>query len=143
MATNTKPVGMTDLRGFFSAAEARIDRWRELSAVGRAWEAAVAQGQSGDAGDADHAPAARLLAEIRPLEAYWAYPGPRLVEAVDDALQERNAAVIARLALKLSTALLNGSYRHDTGAWDPLEEGESRVSDALPPDARPADGHKQ
>jgi len=26
-----------DLRDFFSAAEARTDRWRQMSAVGRAW----------------------------------------------------------------------------------------------------------
>ena len=141
MATTT-PATRTDLKDFFSAAEARIDRWRELSAVARAWEAAVAQGQSADAGDAAHAAAARLLAEIKPLEAYWAYPGPRLMDTVDEVLQGRNAAVFARLAQKLSMGLLNGSYRHDPAAWDPLEDGESRLSDALPPDVRPADGHK-
>jgi arginine decarboxylase len=142
MTTTIKPTSMTDLKDFFSAAEARIDRWRELSATARAWEAAVAQGQSRDVGDTAHAATARLLAEIKPLEAYWAYPGPRLMEAVEQALQERNAAVFARLAQKLSSALLNGSYRHDAATWDPLEENDSRVSDVLPPDVRPADGHK-
>ena len=44
MATTT-PATRTDLKDFFSAAEARIDRWRDLSAVGRTWEAGVIQGQ--------------------------------------------------------------------------------------------------
>jgi arginine/lysine/ornithine decarboxylase len=142
MTTSTKPSGMTDLRDFFSAAEARIDRWRELCAVGRAWEAAVAHGTSREPGADLHAGAAGLLAEIGPLETYWAYPGPRLLQAVDEALQERNAAVFARLVQKLSVALLNRSYRQDAAAWDPLEDGDARVLDALPPDVRPADGHK-
>ena len=34
---------------FFSAAEARIDQWRQLSAVARAWQAAAARGASDDA----------------------------------------------------------------------------------------------
>ncbi|HEX7212782.1 MAG TPA: beta-eliminating lyase-related protein, partial [Methylomirabilota bacterium] len=142
MTTSTKPSPMTDLRDFFSAAEARIDRWRELCAVGRAWEAAVAPGKSREPGADLHAAAARLLAEIGPLETYWAYPGPRLLQAVDEALQERNAAVFARLVQKLSVALLNRSYRQDAAAWDPLEDADARVVDALPPDVRPADGHK-
>jgi len=142
MTTSTKPSGMTDLRDFFSAAEARIDRWRELCAVGRAWEAAVAHGTSREPGADLHAAAAGLLAEIGPLETYWAYPGPRLLQAVDEALQERNAAVFARLVQKLSVALLSRTYRQDAAAWDPLEDGDARVLDALPPDVRPADGHK-
>ena len=35
-----------DLVNFFSASEARTDRWRQLNAAGRAWEASVAQGKS-------------------------------------------------------------------------------------------------
>jgi hypothetical protein len=34
-----------DLVNFFSAAEARTDRWRQLNAVGRAWESSIAQGK--------------------------------------------------------------------------------------------------
>ena len=49
-----------DFQDFFSAAEARIDRWRELTAFGRAWEAAVARGQTATTAHAErHAPAGR------------------------------------------------------------------------------------
>ena len=37
-----------DLKDFFSAAEARTDRWRQMHAAARAWEAAVQQGKSDD-----------------------------------------------------------------------------------------------
>jgi arginine decarboxylase len=132
----TRPV---DLRDFFSAAEARTDRWRQLSAVGRAWEATVARGKADDSLADD---AARLLADMTILEEYWAYPGSRLMNTVGEALKERNAGVFARVVQKISAALLSGSYRHDTAAWDPLEEGDTRVLDMLPPEVQSGNGHK-
>ena len=73
----------TDLRDFFSAAEARTDRWRQMSAVGRAWEASVSRGKPDDSLAED---AAKLLADIAILEDYWAYPGPRLMATVGETL---------------------------------------------------------
>src|SRR5262245_27984781 len=128
-----------DLRDFFSAAEARTDRWRQMSAVGRAWESSVARGKP-DESLADDA--GRLLADIAILEDYWAYPGPRLMKTVGEALKERNAGVFARVAQKISAALLSGNYRHDTAAWDPLEEADARVLDMLPPEVQAGNGHK-
>ena len=74
-----------DLKDFFSAAEARTDRWCEMNTVGRAWEAAITQGQPADKLLAQ---AAQLLGEISPLESYWAYPGPRLMATVREAIDE-------------------------------------------------------
>src|SRR5438552_13733689 len=89
-----------DLGDFFVAAEARSDRWRQLTAAGRAWESAVATGQ-GD--DVFHEEVERLFAELRPLESYWAYPGPRLVGgAIAEAVEERRAALFATLAQRIS-----------------------------------------
>src|SRR5215510_12201051 len=128
-----------DLRDFFSAAEARTDRWRQMSAVARAWESSVTRGKP-DESSRDEA--AKLLGEVAILEDYWAYPGPRLMTTVRDALKEANAAVFARVVQKISNALLTGSYRHETAAWDPLEEGEGRVTDVLPPDVQPGEARK-
>jgi arginine decarboxylase len=97
------PTSPMDMRDFFSAAEARTDRWRQMSAAGRAWEAAVAHGQPDER---FHADAARLLSEVTALEDYWAYPGSRLMATVGEALKERNAAMFARLVQKISGALL-------------------------------------
>src|SRR5688572_7302524 len=136
---NLKRRRMMDLKDFFSAAEARIDRWCEMNTVGRAWEAAGAPGQPGDK---LHAQAAQLLGEISPMENYWAYPGSRLMATVRETLDEANAAVFARLVQKISNALLTGGYRHDSAAWDPLQEGEARPVDVLPPDAQTGDTRK-
>ncbi|MGZ8445272.1 MAG: Orn/Lys/Arg family decarboxylase [Candidatus Binatia bacterium] len=128
-----------DLKDFFSAAEARIDRWCEMNSVGRALEGAIAQGQ---AADKLHAQAAELLAEISPLENYWAYPGPRLMATVRESLGEANAGVFARLVQKISNSLLTGGYRNDSGAWDPLQESEARPLDVLPPDGQTGESRK-
>ncbi len=129
-----------DLKDFFSAAEARIDRWCEMNTVGRAWEAAIAQGLPGDKLLAQ---AAQFLGEISPMESYWAYPG----SAPDDdrtrsASMKPMQGVFARLVQKISNSLLTGGYRHDSAAWDPLQESEARPLDALPPDAQVGESRK-
>ena len=128
-----------DLKDFFSAAEARIDRWCEMNTVGRAWEAAITQGQPADKLLAQ---AAQLLGEISPLESYWAYPGSRLMATVREAIDEANSGVFARLVQKISNALLTGGFRHDSGAWDPLQESEARPLDVLPPDGQTGESRK-
>jgi arginine decarboxylase len=128
-----------DLKDFFSAAEARTDRWSEMNTVGRAWESALTQGQPADKFLAQ---AAQLLEEISPLESYWAYPGPRLMATIREAIDEDNGGVFARLVQKISSSLLTGAYRHDSGAWDPLQESEARPLDVLPPDVQTGETRK-
>jgi arginine/lysine/ornithine decarboxylase len=128
-----------DLANFFSASEARTDRWRQLNATSRAWETSIARGKPDDK---LYTEAAQLFAEIRPLEDYWAFPGPRLMATISEVLEQRNAGVLARLLQKTSNALLTGSYRYESSAWDPLQEGEEHVPDILPPDVKPGESHK-
>jgi arginine decarboxylase len=128
-----------DLANFFSAAEARTDRWRQLNATARAWEAAVAQGKPDKK---MHAEAGQLFAEIGPLESFWAYPGSRLMTTVGEAIEQRNVGVLTRLVQKISNMLLTGAYRYDVAAWDPLQENEGSPIDLLPPDVQQAEGHK-
>jgi arginine decarboxylase len=128
-----------DLANFFSAAEARTDRWRQLNATARTWEAAVAQGKPDKK---LHAEAAQLFAEISPLESFWAYPGSRLMATVGDAIEQRNVGVLTRLVQKISSMLLTGAFRYDLAAWDPLQESEGNAADLLPPDAQQGEGHK-
>ena len=89
----------TPLVDFFSAAEARIDRWRQLAAVVRAWQAGPTREGTGDALFTE---AVDLLAEVAALESFFAYPGPRLMAATEQALSERNAGVAARLIQHIS-----------------------------------------
>ena len=139
MAKREDDVKTRDFQDFFSAAEARLDRWREL---GRDRAGVGSCGVAGQAADSAQADASRLLADVAVLEEYWAFPGSRLMAAVAEAVKDRNAAVFARLVGKISMALVTGAYRHDTKAWDPLEEGEGRVVDVLPPMPQPGEAHK-
>jgi arginine decarboxylase len=129
----------TDSTNFFSAAEARTDRWRQLNALARSWESAVTTAQPDDV---FHAEAGRSFAELSPLESYFAYPGPRLIAAVAKAIEERNAAVFVRLVQRISSTLLTGAYRYDALAWDPLQEGEASHGEILPPDLQGGEAHK-
>ncbi|MFI5315448.1 MAG: decarboxylase [Myxococcota bacterium] len=128
-----------NLKDFFSAAEARSDHWCDLTSAARAWEAEQAQGR---AGEELRLEATRILAALSPLEAYWAYPGSRLLATLAESLEQQNSGVFARLTQKVSAALLGGTYRHDTAAWDPLQESEGRAADVLPPDLRSPEGQK-
>jgi len=124
---------------FFSATEARTDQWRQLCAVARVWQAAMARGASEDGLFTD---AVSLFGELVPLEAFFAYPGPRLMSAVQGALAERNAGGCARLVQHISSALLTGAYRHDRAAWDPLQEDADHAAELLPPDLQAGNGHR-
>ncbi len=128
-----------DLSNFFSAAEARTDRWRQMNATGRAWESAVIQGQPDEK---FHTEVAHLYEDIRPLEDYWAYPGTRLMATIGELIEERNSGAFSRIVQKVSSALLTGTYRYESAAWDPLQEEEGLVPEMLPPDIQPGEAHK-
>ena len=124
-----------ELAPIFAAAVNRTDQWRELHALSRGW--ATAQGaQAEDL----RAGAAKLLQVITRLEQCWAYPGPRLLTAIGEAIAQRDAATFARLVQKVSGALLSGDYRRGEAAWDPATQSATRpLEAALPPDVDPGE----
>jgi arginine decarboxylase len=124
----------TPVKDFFSAMEARSDHWRQFFAVSRAWHNTTAQGTRDD--DARFAEALSSFAEVAVFEAFFAYPGPRLLDAIEEALAERNAGVCVRLVQQVSTALLTGSYRHEAAAWQPLQTDTPTLSDRAAADAQ-------
>ncbi len=111
---------------FFSAAEARIDRWRELNRIARALSGA-------GAAPALQQAASAALAEIAPLEEFNGYPGPHLFARVHERLQAGDAVGFARLVARVSGALLANSYRDDVEAWSADDESEAHLPDILPP----------
>jgi len=114
-----------ELRDFFSAAEARIDRWRTLNRVAKALAS-----PRPPAGTED--PKA-LLAELAPLEDLCGYPGPRLMTQVRERLQTGDRTGFARVVQRISGALLAGSYRDELEPWKAEEDSEARAPDILPP----------
>ncbi|WDT80803.1 MAG: hypothetical protein MPW14_03180 [Candidatus Manganitrophus sp.] len=117
-----------DLKDFFSASEARVDRWRSLHRLAKA---------SADGGDSRidslRRGAEALLASMQPIEDLCAFPGPRLMEQVHDRIRTGDWTGFLRLAQRISFALLSNSYRDDPKAWEIEEEGEALASEILPP----------
>src|SRR5690242_10342256 len=74
---------------FFSAAEARSDRWRELNAAASAWVSMKHDGA------AAHQRVVRLFHELAPLEAYWSYPGPTLMQSLKERLDAHDAGIFS------------------------------------------------
>lgn len=109
-----------DLQDFFSATDARQDRWARLNALARGMT------QSPPSEDA-RAQAARLLDELEPLESYWAYPGYHALADLRAALEERRLSAFSRRVERISRALLRGTYRHDLRVWESEEEGEEET----------------
>src|SRR5512134_3777057 len=114
------------LNQFFSASEARIDRWRTLNRIARA----LAGGQGLDKLRKEFE---SVLDEVTPLEDFNGYPGPHLMGHVRERLKTGDWTGLSRLVQRISGALLTNSYRDDIEVWGADEEGETRAPDILPP----------
>jgi arginine decarboxylase len=134
MAKSAQDTSTIEIRDFFYAAEARIDRWRTLNRVAKALA-----GSGQRAGGPGEDPKA-LLTELQPLEDLCAYPGPRLMAEVHERVQTGDWTGFARLVQRISMALLSNSYREDPGVWQ--EEGEAQVPDILPPSIGRGKSHR-
>jgi len=115
----------TGVGTFFSASEAREERWRELHRAAKALAAGDTRGEK--------AHAAAVLGQLAPLEELCGYPGPRLMAQVNERLKSGDGAGFARLAQRISMALLANSYRDDPEAWSDDEEGDPHMPKMLPP----------
>ncbi len=111
---------------FFSAAEARIDRWRDLNRLAKALHGGREAAEL-------RAGAAAALEEIGPLEELHGYPGPHLIAQIRDRLQSGDTTGFARLVSRVSGALMSGSYRDDVHAWSADDEADGAIPDILPP----------
>ncbi len=128
MAKSAQDTPTMDVRDFFYAAEARIDRWRTLNRVAKAL---AGTGPRPGAGPGEDPKA--ILTELQPLEDLCGYPGPRLMTQVHERLQTGDWTGFARVVQRISGALLSNSYRDDQEPWKAEEEGEAHAPDILPP----------
>jgi arginine decarboxylase len=120
--------GTTTMSSFFSAAEARVDRWRTLNRIAKA----LASGD-GAAVDKRRKEALSVIEELGPLEELNAYPGRHLMTRVHERLMTGDWAGLSRLVQRISMALLAGSYRDDASAWKAEDDEEAELPDVLPP----------
>jgi len=124
------------LENFFSATDARNDRWRAFNVAAHDWAV------NGAGRSAAQKRVLELFGDIAPMEDYWGYPGPVLMRMLKEAIDAQDANVVAHLTQKIGRALLSGSYRSEAAAWDPLADQEVGGSHALPPDLQGEIGHK-
>src|SRR5947207_10113957 len=126
MATASPRVSTLD--HFFSSSAARLDRWRELNAKAQAWAADARSAKPGGGRAAVEA----ALAEVRPLEDFFAFPGLRLMKTLAERVASDDALGTGRLVRRMSGALLSGSYRNDAGEWESSDDSTGSVPDRAP-----------
>jgi arginine decarboxylase len=114
----------TTFDDLYSVIEGRRDRWQQLHALGQAWVAAEAAGRPPEKIIAE---AGKLLAEVEPIETYFAYPGALARQVAQD-LDADNAKDFARLTRSIARSLLGSSYRRGVGH----ERPDKPVGDASP-----------
>jgi arginine decarboxylase len=114
---------------FFSSNDARRDRWSQLAACADAWGAGR--------GSADKlvADINGVLAELEPLEQYWAYPGGNLMRTLRGLVNDGDAQDFSKAVDRIKTSIFSGSYRRDPNAWNIEEEAEETLGERLPPGA--------
>ena len=117
------PSGLTE---YFSLAQARVDRWRAVHRLARS----LAAGAAGP--EALRAQAMEQLNALGPLEEMCGYPGPMLMATIRERLVTGDWTAFARLAQRVSMALLSNSYRDDVEAWS-LDEEDAHAPEVLPP----------
>src|SRR4029450_4486515 len=111
---------------FFSAVAARLDLWSDLSRAAQAWAATAAS-----RGEASlQAACQEALTALLPIEAFQAYPGARLLNAIKERLAGGDAMGTARLVQRVSSALMSRSYRSDAGEWE--EDDAPAAERAMP-----------
>ena len=81
---------------FFAGPGARADRWRDVVDAAQAWST----------GRGDRAKFNDALAAIGDTEEYFAYPGPRLIKALQEAAAANDARATLNLARGIATALV-------------------------------------
>ncbi len=139
MTSRTQASTGPELTKIFAAASERVDRWSQLNALARAWATAAPKGPRADK---LHADIVNLLSALTRIEYCWAYPGPRMLAAINEGLERRDPAGFARLVQKVSRALLTSDFRRDSIAWDVSGDAASSGLDTLPPDLEASTAHK-
>src|SRR5690349_459407 len=127
MTASVQTESRKGLAEYFSAAQARADRWRSVHRLAKSL--AAGGGKSASA----RTELTAALAELEPIEDLCGYPGPGLMGAVKERLQTGDGTGLARLAQRISMALLSNSYRDDTDAWSSDDDGDAHTPDVLPP----------
>jgi arginine decarboxylase len=64
----------------------------------------------------------RLIEQIKPFESLQAYPGLRLLKALEERANSGDVQGTLRLVQRVTSALMSRSYRNEAGEWESEEE---------------------
>jgi len=107
---------------FFAEPGARADRWRDVVDAAQAWSR----------GHADRVKFNEAVSAIGVTEEYFAYPGPRLIKALQQAAAANDARTAVHIAQVIGTALVTRSFRRHPDNFAGQEE-EDTALDFAPP----------
>jgi len=124
---------------FYTAAEARFDRWRLLLQQARGWERTAAQTAETER---CRESVSNSFEELRIWEDFFAYPGQSLLKTLSEFINCGDAAGTSRLAQSISAALLTHSYRSNAGDWENGERTALAFSDKVPGTGEDATAHR-
>src|SRR5262249_7223827 len=116
---------------FFAGPGARADRWRDVVDAAQAWST----------GHGDRVKFNDALAGIGVTEEYFAYPGPRLLKALQDAAAADDARAAFNLARGIATALVTRSFRQHAEGVSGQDDSDA-VPDLAPPALGRGAGHR-
>ncbi len=117
---------------FFAGPGARADRWRDVVDAAQAWSA----------GRSDRAKFEQELGAIGAIEEYFAYPGPRLLKALQDTAAANDARGAVNLARGIAAALVTRSFRQHADNLAPKDDGSDAIPDLAPPALGRGDAHR-
>ena len=115
---------------FLMATEARFDRWRTLLQEARTWDRSTNQQNSTEGGY--RAALTEHFNELRQWEDYFAYPGQKLLDSLEERIRSGDAAGAARLIRSTGNALLTNSYRANVADWESEEQAAINLGERVP-----------
>jgi arginine decarboxylase len=109
---------------FFAMHSGRADYWRDLTNLAQEWALGRKQRKDVEAARED----------LSVIEAFHAYPGPRLFGTLGEYIARDDASGAAALTRRISNSLLTRAYRHRPGEWELHDQQDAEeVTDVLPP----------
>jgi arginine decarboxylase len=115
---------------FLMATEARFDRWRTLLQEARAWDRSTNQQKANK--DGFRAGLTERFNELRQWEGYFAYPGQKLLDSLEERIGSGDAAGAARLIRSIGNALLTNSYRTNVADWESEDQAAINLGERVP-----------
>ena len=93
------------LSHYYNTSQYRIDTWNKLKSLARRLASGEAKSKELRKTVAD------LIAYLAPIEVYWAFPGPQLMQQLGRDTENKDFEALANRITRVAGALMSGEYR--------------------------------